>query len=463
VQAIRIHRFFRAFNYLSFALLFIVFAGAVYGAEKAAERPLQKLTVAYSSISGNNAPLWITHERGFFRKNGLDVQLVFIESGSRTVQTLVSGDVTLAQMAGPAVIQSNMRGADTVMIAGVINTLTFQLIVDKNINHPDLLKGKNLAVTRYGSATDFATRYALEKYGLQPDKDVAILQLGSMPAIFAGLESGKIQGAMLSAPTTLKAKKAGFLVLADLQMLGLEYQHTGVAATRALIKSRPELVRSFMKAYVEGIHFYKTQRKESLAILAKYLKTDDVEALNEIYDDIGLVLVPQKPYPTLRGIQTILKELSPREPKAEGSRPEQFVDLTFIKELDSSGYIDGLYRSAPVVAKRDDTKPTPAPALAKEKTAPVDEKTKVASKRTVSQEKPKAETVTAQVSSPASGAVQEYTIKSGDTLSKLALQFYGKMHYWEKIYAANKDTVRNPNFIFVGQIIKIPAGDATGT
>jgi NitT/TauT family transport system substrate-binding protein len=446
---------------LSFVLLFIALAGAVCAAEKAAERPLQKVTVAYSSISGNNAPLWITYERGFFRKNGLDVQLVFIESGSRTVQTLVSGDVALAQMAGPAVIQSNMRGADTVMIAGVINTLTFQLIVDKNINHPDLLKGKNLAVTRYGSATDFATRYALEKYGLQPDKDVAILQLGSMPAIFAGLESGKIQGAMLSAPTTLKAKKAGFPVLADLQMLGLEYQHTGVAATRALIKSRPELVRSFMKAYVEGIHFYKTQRKESLAILAKYLKTDDVDALNEIYDDIGLVLVPQKPYPTLRGIQTILKELSPREPKAEGLRPEQFVDLTFIKELDSSGYIDGLYRSAPVVAKRDDTKP--APAVAKEKAAPVEERAKPASKRTVSRENPKAEPATAQVPSPASGAMQEYTIKSGDTLSKLALQFYGKMHYWEKIYAANKDTVRNPNFVFVGQVIKIPAADGTGT
>jgi LysM repeat protein len=269
---------------------------------------------------------------------------------------------------------------------------------------------------------------------------------------------------MLSAPTTLKAKKAGFPVLADLQMLGLEYQHTGLAATRGLLKSRPELVRSFMKAYVEGIHFYKTQRKESLAILAKYLKTDDADALNEIYDDIGLVLVPQKPYPTLRGVQTILKELSPREPKAEGARPEQFVDLTFIKELDSSGYIDGLYRSAPAVAKRDDPKPAAATAVAKDKAAPVvDEKTKVASKRTVSLERPKSEPTAAQIKPSAGVAAQEYTIKPGDSLSKLAQQFYGKMHYWEKIYAANKETVRNPNFIFVGQVIKIPPADGTGT
>ncbi|HYJ84817.1 MAG TPA: ABC transporter substrate-binding protein, partial [Pyrinomonadaceae bacterium] len=178
----------------------------VIAAESAPERALEKVTIAYSSLSGNMAPLWITHERGFFRKNGLDVQLVFIESGTTTVQSLISKDVYFAQMAGAAVIQSRLRGADVVMIAGVINTLNFKLYVDKSIKQPDQLKGKIVAVTRFGSSTDFALRYALERYGLVPEKEVAILQAGNMPAILASLETGKIQGAMLSPPFTLTAK-----------------------------------------------------------------------------------------------------------------------------------------------------------------------------------------------------------------------------------------------------------------
>src|SRR4029453_7208909 len=123
----------------------------------------------------------------------------------------------------------------------------------------------------------------------------------------------------------------------------------GIATTRGLIKSQPELIRNFIKAYVEGIHYYKTHRKESLAVLAKYLKTNDAQALKEIYEDIGLALVPEKPYPTLKGIDVILQELGANEPKAPTARPEQFVDLAFVKELDSSGFIDALYKTGPAI------------------------------------------------------------------------------------------------------------------
>jgi len=139
------------------------------------ERPLEKITIAYSSISANMATLWITQERGFFRKYGLDVQLVFIESGSTTVESLNSKDVAFAQMAGAGVLQSRLRGSDVVMIAGFLNTMDYQLMVDKRITRPDQLKGKTMAVSRFGSSSDFATRYALDKFGLVPDKDVTIL------------------------------------------------------------------------------------------------------------------------------------------------------------------------------------------------------------------------------------------------------------------------------------------------
>jgi NitT/TauT family transport system substrate-binding protein len=423
-----------------------LFPGIVSAAESAADRPLEKVTIAYSSISGNMAPLWITHDRGFFRKYGLDVQLVFIESGSTTVQSLISKDVTLAQMAGAGVIQSRLRGSDVVMIAGVINTLTFKFYVDKNIKQPGQLKGKTVAVTRFGSSTDFAARYALERYGLAPEKDVAILQAGSMPAILAALETGKIQGAMLSSPFTLRAKNMGFPLMADLQMLGLEYQHTGLATTQALIKSRPDLVRNAMKAYVEGIHYYKTHRAESLAVLAKYLKTTETEVLTEVYEDVGLRLTAEKPYPTLRGIGIMLQELAATNPKATAVRPEEFVDLTFIKELDTSGFVDRLYKATPVVASREAQRATPAPANIEGKSAPAIEKTKAIMG-----------TAKSVATLTAAGTARGYIVAPGDTLSHIALKYYGNRFTWEKIYEANKPMMKNPDYIYVGQRIIIPS------
>jgi ABC-type nitrate/sulfonate/bicarbonate transport system substrate-binding protein/LysM repeat protein len=425
-------------------LLAVAFCAGNTGAvENTGERPLEKVTFAYSSLSGNMAPLWITQERGFFRKYGLDVQLVFIESGSTTVQSLISKDVAFAQMAGAGVVQSRLRGSDVVMIAGVINTLTFKFFVDKSIKQPDQLKGKIAAVTRFGSSTDFALRYALERYGLVPDKDVTILQAGNMAAIVAGLESGKVQGAMLSAPFTLRAKKLGFPLMADLQMLGLEYQHTGVATSQALIKSRPELVRNVMKAYVEGIHYYKTHRAESLTILAKYLKTTDADVLSEIYDDVGLKLTAEKPYPTLRGIGIMLRELAAANSKSAVVRPEDFVDISFVRELDRSGFIERLYKAPVSVASRKEQ--SIAPAADKEKPAPASDqaKTSLGNRRTA-------------VAAIPSESDREYTVEAGDTLTHLARKYYGDSHKWEKIFQANKATMKNPDYIFVGQKIILP-------
>ena len=314
-------------------------------ADGGATQPLKKIVIGYSAITTSQAPLWMAYEGGFFRKYGLEVQIIFVESGSRTVQTLISGDVVAAQVAGPAVIQSNFQGSGVVMIAGFLNTMDYKFIVARDITRPDQLKGKSVAVSRIGSSSDFATRYALEKYGLVPDKDVAILQIGSQPARMSALEGGKIHGVMIAIPLTARATKLGFNTLADLQMLGLEYQHTGLAVSQNLIKTQPELVRNVLKAFVEGIHFMKSHRKEAIAILAKYLKTDDVEALQEAYEAVSQALIPEKPYPTLKGIQIMLREMAVKEPAARSAKPEQFVDMTFVKELDSSGFIDRLYKS----------------------------------------------------------------------------------------------------------------------
>ncbi len=446
-----------------------------------ADRPLQKINVAYSSISGNMAPLWVTQEKGLFRKHGLDVQVVLIESGTTTAQSLVAGDLAFAQLAGPAVIQSSLRGSDAVMIAGVVNTLTFQLYTDKSIARPDQFKGKTVGVTRYGSATDFAMRYALDKYGLDANKEVAILQLGNVPALLAALEAGKIQGAMLSLPTSLRAKKLGFPMLADLQMLGLEYQHTSIATTKALLRSKPQLAREFMQAYVEGIHYAKTHRKETIDVLAKYLRTDDREMLEDTYESIIVTLVPEKPYPTQKGIQIILREMGAKDAAARSARPEQFVDMSIIKELDSSGFIDRLYKTpalaqtapkARSLAAAPVAKPAPkaepaAAAPAEIASAPAGEvkaKSELAEAKIhpVAKQPPPAPIKTSATAVSAKSekvAPQQYSVKAGDTLSRLAQRFYDSPYKWEKIYEANKEQVKNPNYIFIGMKLIIPPDD----
>jgi NitT/TauT family transport system substrate-binding protein len=451
------------------ALAFTLFHPWVsVAADGGATQPLKKIVIGYSAITTSQAPLWMAYEGGFFRKYGLEVQIIFVESGSRTVQTLISGDVVAAQVAGPAVIQSNFQGSGVVMIAGFLNTMDYKFIVARDITRPDQLKGKSVAVSRIGSSSDFATRYALEKYGLVPDKDVAILQIGSQPARMSALEGGKIHGVMIAIPLTARATKLGFNTLADLQMLGLEYQHTGLAVSQNLIKTQPELVRNVLKAFVEGIHFMKSHRKEAIAILAKYLKTDDVEALQEAYEAVSQALIPEKPYPTLKGIQIMLREMAIKEPAARSAKPEQFVDMTFMKELDSSGFIDRLYKSPAVATATPRVEPAPAPVVAaKEKAAPLAEaKTKplaaeekakpVAKQIPASPEKAATAPVTAKATK--SGA-QEYMVKLGDTLSKLSERFYNSPYKWEKIYEANKDTLKNPHYIYVGQKLMIPADD----
>jgi len=432
------------------------------GITRAADRPLQKINVAYSSISGNVSPLWVTQDKGFFRKYGLEVQAILIESGTTTAQALVAGDISFASVAGPAAIQSNLRGADVVIIAGVINTLTFQLYTEKGIGRPDQFKGKSLGVTRFGSATDFAMRYAIEKYGLDASKDVNIFQLGNQPAQLAALEAGRVQGVMLSAPTSLRAKKLGFPMLADLQMLGLEYQHTSIATSRALIKSKPDTVRDFMRAYIEGIQYAKTHRKETLEILAKYLRTDDQEVLDDTYESVIMTLIPEKPYPTQKGIQIILRELGQKDAAARAARPEQFVDLSIIKDLDSSGFIDKVYKPT-AVAK---AAPRPEPAMVaspSKETPPIRVSAESKTKPVASEEK--AKPVSKQIPATAEKAPspiqktaqQQYTVKAGDTLSKIADRVYSTSGKWEKIFEANRETLKNPNYIYVGMKLIIPA------
>lgn len=305
---------------------------------------IKKLNLAYTATSPYQAVLIITKEAGFLKKHGLDVSLIFTPGGSLGFQAMMGGDVAMVLADGSAAVAGSLAGADIVIIASLLDTFPYSLVSLPEIKTVDQLKGGKIAVSRFGSATDLGVRMSLAKVGLNADKDVTLLQIGAQTARVAALQSKNVQATIITPPFTLTARKMGYNTLIDMAQLNIPFQLTALVASRAYIKSQRDTVMSVIQALAEGIHFYKTEKEPSIRIMSKYLQTTDREALEETYREIALKIVPEKPYPTLPGIQTILDELATRVPKAKSSKPEEFVDASFVKKLDDEKFFDRLYK-----------------------------------------------------------------------------------------------------------------------
>jgi len=306
------------------------------------EKP-NRINLGYSSISGSQAILRVINDAGIFQKNGLDVSLVLITGGSGIVQALIAGDLPVAVVSGEPSIVARLQGADTVILGGLINIIDFSIIAAPEIKKPQDLKGKKLAVSRFGSSTDFVVRYALEKWGLIPDRDVAILQAGSQPARIAALKSGAVHGTIVGPPADIVARKSGFNEIATPEQLNLAYPNTCIVSTASNVARNEELTRRFMKAIVEGIQFFKTQKEASLKSIDAFARLGETELVDETYRHYKDIL-PGVPYPDLAGIQNVLDEIAKRDPRAKGLKPEAFTETRFLKGLEASGLVQKLYR-----------------------------------------------------------------------------------------------------------------------
>ncbi len=247
----------------------LCFAAILYAGTKTSAAPV-RLTVAYSAITGAQALPWIGKETGIFEKYGFDAQLVYIPGSAAQISTLVSGDVQFSQATGPAVIYAQLAGADVVFLTGNMKTFTWNLMAVPEIKTMADLKGKVLGISRFGSATDFAARFALERFKLDPQKDVKIIQAGGMQEIVSGLLGKKIDAGLLSSPQHLTALDRGFHILLSLPDLNIPYQGNGLTTTRSFIARNENLVRDFVKSYLAAIQYYKTNAQGTMRILAKY-------------------------------------------------------------------------------------------------------------------------------------------------------------------------------------------------
>ncbi len=303
---------------------------------------LEKLTLAHSTVSGSQTIVQVMKDGGIFERNGLDVQILFIAGGPIVVKSLLTGDVQAVITAGPASILANLGGADVVTVVGLLNTADHTIIARRGINRPEDLRGKMLGVNQIGSADDFSFRYALRKWGIEAERDAQVMALGGQPARYKALQTGQIDATTIQPPLTVLAREAGFVTLAALADLGLEYQGTCVVTTRSLIRTREEAIRRLVKAFVEGIHFMKTRRPETLRSIGAFMKLHDPKALEETYEQYTR-LIPRVPYPTPAGVRTILDDLALKHPKARTAKPEDFIDSRFVKDLDDAGAIRRLY------------------------------------------------------------------------------------------------------------------------
>lgn len=327
-----------AFTRIVLICLCLFFSPAAQAQEK-----LEKIYVGVAGLSGALAHAFIPKDSGLYQKNGLDVELIFFQGGTQAIQATLAGGVQMVVTAGPEIINARVAGSDMTMIAGYMNTLPYSIVAGKNFTKFEQLKGTKAAISKFGSTSDLAMRYALEKNGLAPGKDVTIMQLGDQNTRFAALTGGSVQVTLISPPFDITAKKMGYQILADMADLGLPYQHETVATTDRYIREHPETVRKFLRAFISGIHLWMTDESKTKEILAKRLRITDKEILDETYTAYKK-LTEKKPYPTLKGIEFQIEDLAKRNAKAKNAKPEEFISIAPLKEIDQSGFIDKLYK-----------------------------------------------------------------------------------------------------------------------
>ena len=300
--------------------------------------------MAFTSLSGSQAPPWIARELGIFQKYGLDVEVIATPSGVEGMSALIAGEVDFLSIAGSTTVSAAVGGADVTIVATTVGTLVQSLVVRPEIEKAEQLKGKSVGISRFGTTIDTGARWALQHFGLVPEKDVAIVQIGAVERIVAALEGNLVQGGILSYPAINRAQKLGHRVLLDIASLNNPYASTGVTTRGKLIRDDLDLVRRYVTSQVEAIARMKRDKPATMAVMGKYLRLSDPVLLSETYDIYAQKYLMKDPLPTVEAVRAVIEELTKTNAKAKGQDPRKFFNDSFVRQLETSGFIDNLYR-----------------------------------------------------------------------------------------------------------------------
>jgi len=301
-----------------------------------------KLATGYTATSGVFAGLWVAQEGKLFEKYDIDSNPVLIPAASRMVQAMLGGDVAFAGAGGNAAVDATLAGGDFVMVGSLAKVPAFYIMALPEIKSIEDLRGKTVGVTRFGSSTDFTMRYVLKKHGLEPGRDVAIIQTGDIIASATSLSTRLIAAAPLSSPANVRAQEAGAKVLINMGTAGVYFPHDAWMARRSFINAHEDVVRRFLKGYSEGVYRMHADPALARRAIARYTRATDSKIIDAVYQ-YALDYVDKVPYNTREGIQEVLNQAAEKNPKAKEARPETFYDDRFVKELESAGFYKQLW------------------------------------------------------------------------------------------------------------------------
>jgi NitT/TauT family transport system substrate-binding protein len=307
----------------------------------AQNKPLKKIRVGVSAVSMGNIILYVMKEAKLYEKHGLDAEVITMNGSGISSKALISGGIDIAPIATPTVINANLAGADMQILAHTLPGVVHALMVKPEIKRVEDLKGKKIAVSSFGSLTDFLVRHIAKKKGLNPERDVTLITTGSDSDRIVALSTGAVDGAAMSHPAYGHAQKIGFSMLWD-SAKELNYPWIEITTRRAIIKSNREMVTNYMKAHLEGIAVFKRDGDLGKRVIKKTLRVNDEDLLNESYEIFSKAFIAV-PYPNLAGMKTSYEYVAATRPDVWKHKPEEFADLSFVAELDKSGYIKSLY------------------------------------------------------------------------------------------------------------------------
>jgi NitT/TauT family transport system substrate-binding protein len=323
------------------SVLSAVFVVSYSDFASAQSKPLKKIHVGVPSVSVANIIIYVTKEARLYEKYGLDAEVIAINGSGIASKALIGGNLDIVPVATPTVIAADLAGSDMVILAHTMPGVVHALMVKPEIKRVEDLKGKKIAVSSLGSLTDFLVRAVAKKKGLNPDRDLTLIQTGSDSDRIVALKSGVVDGAAMSHPGYGRAKKMGFTMLWD-SAKELDYPWMEITTRRANIKADRETIMNYMKAHLEGIARFKKDRDFGIKVIKKTLRIDDDELINESYDIFSKMFLPT-PYPNLAGMKVSFEYVAATRPDVWKHKPEEFADSSFVEELDKSGFIKKLY------------------------------------------------------------------------------------------------------------------------
>ena len=322
----------------------LVFVAVLFCAPWVRAQEPKKIKIGYPAISYNQIHIWVAKDAGLFRKHGLDAEIVFFRGGQTATQALVAGDPPIVNIG--TVVQAGLQGHDVVLIASSENAYNYSVVARSGTTRVEQLKGKRLGVSGFGSASHNAALILLKKFNLEPNKDVALVVAGPTSDRLSAVEAGRIDATLLTPSELPRSRKQGLVEVYDMADLGVEVQGNGFATSRSFIKSQRDIVISALKGYVEAIHYIYRNRDETRKIVARYLRLTDPEVLDATYTAF-VTTVAKRPMPTLKGIQFLLDEVAAKMPNARTAKPEQFVDLSLLQQLEKEGFFAEMAKRYP--------------------------------------------------------------------------------------------------------------------